>query len=86
MAGREKKGDRRVGPSTRPVDEGLEGAIFDDERDNDDAEERDTNTAIRELDAAATGERDIAPSRSSHGRTDPPHDDPEPRNDVERAE
>ena len=52
MAGREKKGDRRVGPSTRPVDEGLEGAIFDDERDNDDAEERDTNTAIRELDAA----------------------------------
>jgi hypothetical protein len=86
MAGREKKRDRRVGPSTQPVDEGLEGAIFDDERGNDEAEERGPDTAINELDAAATGERNIAPSRSSQSHAEPQHDASDPRNDVERAE
>lgn len=63
MPDRERKRSERQGPSTQPVDRGLEGAIFDDsdtDRDN-------TAEDVRELDAAARGESRIA-SRSSEGQ------------------
>jgi len=53
MPDRERKRSERHGPSTQPVDEGIEGAIFDDrdtDRKNDAAD-------VRDLDAAARGER-----------------------------
>ena len=63
MPDRERKRSERHGPSTQPVDEGIEGAIFDDrdtDRKNDAAD-------VRDLDAAARGERRLAP-RSGEGQ------------------
>jgi hypothetical protein len=63
MPDRERKRSERQGPSTQPVDEGIEGAIFDDrdtDRKNDAAD-------VRDLDAAARGESRLAP-RSGEGR------------------
>lgn len=62
MPDRERKRSERHGPSTQPVDEGIEGAIFDEsdtDRKNDAAD-------IRDLDAAARGQRAVA-SRSGEG-------------------
>jgi hypothetical protein len=59
MPDRPRKRDQRRGPSTRPVDEGIEGAIFDE--NDTDRENREAD--VRDLDAAARGESRIA-SRS----------------------
>jgi hypothetical protein len=62
MPGRERKRSERHGPSTQPVDEGIEGAIFDDS----DTDRKDPAEDVRDLDAAARGDSRIA-SRSSEG-------------------
>ncbi len=73
------------GPSTHPVDEGIEGAIFDE----NDTDRENPEADVRDLDAAARGESRIA-SRSgetegSGGRLQGPDDDageespPDPR-------
>lgn len=62
MPDRERKRSQRHGPSTEPVDEGIEGAIFDDSQ----TDRNDTADEIRDLDAAARGESRIA-SRSGEG-------------------
>ena len=75
MPDQERKDRERRGPSSQPVDEGLEGAIFD-ERDthvNDAAD-------VRDLDAAAAGKGGLAPSRSgerqdTEGRIQDPGND-----------
>jgi hypothetical protein len=54
-----KRSQQRHGPSTQPVDEGIEGAIFDD----DDTDRDDPAADVRDLDAAARGESRLA-SRS----------------------
>jgi hypothetical protein len=61
MPDRERKRGERHGPSTQPVDEGLEGAIFDERDRTDRAEE------LRDLDAAARGDPRIA-SRSGESQ------------------
>jgi hypothetical protein len=62
MPDRPRKRSQRHGPSTEPVDEGIEGAIFDD----DDTDRNDRKADVRDLDAAARGESRIA-SRSGEG-------------------
>ena len=59
MPDRPRERSQRHGPSTEPVDEGIEGAIFDD----DDTDRNDREADVRDLDAAARGESRIA-SRS----------------------
>ena len=63
MPDRERRKHEREGPSTEPVDQGLEGAIFDDERGS-----REMDADLRALDAAATGKRGIAASRTGEAR------------------
>ncbi len=58
MPDRPRKRSQRHGPSTQPVDEGIEGAIFDDDTDRENRE-----ADVHALDAAARGESRIA-SRS----------------------
>lgn len=75
MLDRERKSHKRQGPSSQPVDEGLEGAVFD-ERDAD----RNSDADLRDLDAAAAGKGGIAPSRtgerqSSEGSVQEPGND-----------
>jgi hypothetical protein len=60
MPDREKKRGQYRGPSSQPVDEGIEGAIFDD----DESDRGDLESDVRDLRAAARGESRIA-SRSS---------------------
>ena len=62
MPDRPRKRSQRHGPSTEPVDEGIEGAIFDDSQ----ADGNDPADDVRDLDAAARGESRIA-SRSGEG-------------------
>lgn len=62
MPDREKRRGQYRGPSSQPVDEGIEGAIFDD----DDNDRGDLESDVRDLHAAARGETRIA-SRSSEG-------------------
>jgi hypothetical protein len=62
MPDRERKRSERHGPSTQPVDEGIEGAIFDDS----DTDRDEPAADVRDLDAAARGDSRIA-SRSSEG-------------------
>jgi hypothetical protein len=59
MPDRSRKQRGNQGPSTHPVDEGIEGAIFDE--NDTDRENREAD--VRDLDAAARGESRIA-SRS----------------------
>jgi len=56
MPEREKGRRTHHGPSTQPVDEGIEGAIFDESDDTRSDPARD----LRDLDAAARGEPRIA--------------------------
>jgi hypothetical protein len=63
MPDREKGRGQYRGPSSQPVDEGIEGAIFDD----DDNDRGDLESDVRDLHAAARGETRIA-SRSSEGQ------------------
>jgi hypothetical protein len=62
MPDRERKRSQRHGPSTEPIDEGIEGAIFDDNQ----TDRKDPADDVRDLDAAARGESRIA-SRSGEG-------------------
>ena len=65
MPDRPRKRSQSHGPSTEPVDEGIEGAIFDDSQ----ADRNDPANDVRDLDAAARGESRIA-SRSGEGGGD----------------
>lgn len=64
MPDRERKRGKRRGASTQPVDEGIEGAIFEE----NDSGRKDPESDVRELDAAARGESRIA-SRSGENQS-----------------